>query len=123
MILVDTSVWIDHLRAGDQKLSDLLNSSEILCHPFVTAELSLGNLPRRVEILGALGHLPQAITASHVELTAFINAHRMWGQGISLVDAHLLAATALTSDAKLWTRDRHLEAVAAAMGLAAAQKN
>ena len=119
MILADTSVWVDHLRAGDERLAALLNAGQILGHPFVAAELALGNLARRDEILAALGRLPQAATAANSELMSFIDAHRLWGQGVGLVDAHLLAAAALTPDAELWTRDRRLRAAARALGMAA----
>ncbi len=118
MILADTSVWIDHLRAGDRKLGALLNSGQVLCHPFVIAELALGNPPRRAEILASLGRLPEANVAQTAEVMTFIAAHRLWGRGVGLVDAHLLAATALTPDARLWTRDRRLGATAEALGMA-----
>jgi predicted nucleic acid-binding protein len=120
VILADTSVWIDHLRRGDPRLADLLGGGQVLGHPFVTAELALGNLSRRDEILGALARLPQAATATDGELRTFIEAHRLWGRGVGLVDAHLLAAAALTPDAVLWTRDRRLAQAASALGLAPA---
>jgi len=119
MILADTSVWVDHLRAGDQALAELLTRGQVICHPFVIAELALGNLPRPGEVLALLGRLPQAAAATDAELMAFIEAHRLWGQGLGLVDAHLLAAAALTPDARLWTRDRRLDAAAEALGTAA----
>ena len=119
MILADTSVWVDHLRTGDERLAGLLTGGEVVCHPFVIAELALGNLPRRGEILALLGRLPQAVAASDAEVVGFVEAHRLWGQGIGLVDAHLLAATALTPDTRLWTRDRRLGAAAKALGTAA----
>lgn len=112
MILVDTSVWIDHLRTGDPELVVLLQNGRVLGHPWVTAELALGHLGRRVEILGLLQHLPQAKAATDHEVLTLIDDHQLFGRGIGYVDAHLLAATMLTVGARLWTRDKRLSAVA-----------
>jgi predicted nucleic acid-binding protein len=119
VILADTSVWVDHLRGADTQLASRLDAGQVLGHPFVAAELALGNLKARDLILSSLQALPQAMVASASELMAFIDAHRLAGRGIGLVDAHLLAATALTPDARLWTRDSRLDAAARALGLAA----
>ena len=119
MILVDTSVWIDHLRSASAILSELLGDGEVLGHPFVLGELALGNLRRREEILRILRRLPQATSASHGELLEFIDREALFGRGIGYVDAHLLAAARLTTGTKLWTHDRRLQAVAAQLGLAA----
>lgn len=119
MILADTSVWVDHLRGGDPGLSALLNDGRVLGHAFVLGELALGGLRGRDAVLEALQGLPQALVAGHDEVLAMISARRLWGRGIGLVDAHLLAAAALTPDARLWTRDRGLDAVARDLGLAA----
>jgi hypothetical protein len=119
MILADTFVWVNHLRAADPKLVDLLEAGQVLCHPFVIAELALGNLRSRDLVLSSLGDLPKAAVASSAELLTFIDAHGLAGRGVGLVDAHLLAATALTPDARLWTRDRRLSAAAQDLGLAA----
>ena len=119
MILVDTSVWIDHLRSASAILSELLGDGEVLGHPFVLGELALGNLRRREEILRILRRLPQATSASHGELLEFIDREVLFGRGIGYVDAHLLAAARLTAGTKLWTHDRRLQAVAAQLGLAA----
>jgi predicted nucleic acid-binding protein len=118
VILVDTSVWIDHLRSGDPKLAPLLHDGHVLAHPWVIGELALGHLSRRSEILGLLHNLPQATVATDVEVLTLIDNHRLFGLGIGYVDAHLLAATLLTTGAKLWTRDKRLAAVAAQRGLA-----
>ncbi len=118
MILVDTSVWIDHFRTGDRELTSLLLIGRVLAHPLVTGDLALGNLSRRSEILGLLRNLPQAKSATEVEVLTLIDTRQLWGLGIGYVDAHLLAATMLTADARLWTRDRRLAAVAAQHGLA-----
>ncbi|HXC14180.1 MAG TPA: type II toxin-antitoxin system VapC family toxin [Stellaceae bacterium] len=118
MILVDTSVWVDHLRAGNDRLTALLSGAEVLGHPFVIGELALGNLRRRDAVLSDLRHLPQAVVAADEEVLHFIDRQRLFGRGIGYVDAHLLAAARLTAT-KLWTRDRRLQAVAAQLGLAA----
>lgn len=118
MILVDTSVWIDHFRGGDPELASLLRDGRVLIHPGVTGELALGQLSRRSEILGLLRNLPQAKAATDAEVLTLIDNDQLFGLGIGYVDAHLLAATILTTGARLWTRDRRLAAVAAQQGLA-----
>jgi predicted nucleic acid-binding protein len=112
VILVDTSVWVDHFRDGDPALAGLLDRREALAHPWVTGELALGHLRGRAEILRLLGHLPQATVATAAELLGFIERHQLFGLGIGYVDAQLLAATMLTDDARLWTRDRRLRSAA-----------
>lgn len=118
MILVDTSVWVDHLRAGDAALAVLLNRSQVLMHPFVLGELACGNLRNRGEVLRLLKDLPQAPVASDEEVLFFIECKALMGQGIGYVDAHLLAAVTLDSSTRLWTRDRRLRSVAEALELA-----
>lgn len=118
MILVDTSVWIDHLRAGDAELVALLNGSQVLMHPFVLGELACGNVRNRAEVLALLKDLPQAVLASDEEMLFFIERHAFMGRGIGYVDAHLLAAVTLSSVTKIWTRDKHLRTVADALALA-----
>ena len=108
MILVDTSVWIDHLRAGDDALAELLDQGKVLAHPFVIGELALGKLTKRNIILGTLRDLPQAAVATDDEVLQFIERHELFGHGIGYVDAHLLAALRLTGGASLWTRDKRL---------------
>lgn len=119
MILVDTSVWINHLRAGHERLAALLDAGEVLGHPFVLGELALGNLPRRDPTLRALRRLPQPAVASDEEVLNLINRQSLFGRGIGYVDVHLLAAVRLTPDARLWTGDRRLQSVAAELGVAA----
>jgi predicted nucleic acid-binding protein len=119
VILVDASVWIDHLRAGDERLTALLDGDEALGHPFVTSELALAQLRQRDLVLRALRRLPQATVASDQEVLRLIDRQALFGRGIGYVDAHLLAAVRLTADAKLWTRDRRLQTLAAELGLAA----
>lgn len=117
MILVDTSIWIDHLRAGDVELIGLLNDNGVLAHPWVTGELALGHLSRRTEVLRLLHNLPQATVATDDEVLALIDHQQLFGIGIGYVDAHLLAATMLTSGARLWTRDERLTSTATRLGL------
>lgn len=113
MILVDTSIWVDHLRAGDTALADLLERGTVLGHPWVSGELALGRLAQRREILQLLSSLPQAEVANAAEVAISIEAHQLYGVGIGYVDAQLLASTRLTPQARLWTRDKRLAAVAA----------
>jgi predicted nucleic acid-binding protein len=118
VILVDTSVWVDHLRGGDKTIADLLDSSRVLAHPFVVGELALGNLRQRRVILASLQDLPQANAATDQEVLHFIEQHALMGLGIGYVDAHLLASTQLTAGSSLWTRDKRLARVAERLGLA-----
>jgi predicted nucleic acid-binding protein len=117
MILVDTSIWIDHFRSGKTGLRELLDDAGVLAHPFVIGELACGNLRARAEVLGLLQQLPQAPQASQQEVLVFIEQNTLMGRGIGFVDAHLLAATALAEDARLWTRDRRLQRVAEDLNL------
>lgn len=121
MILVDTSIWIDHLRTGDRALVALLHDGKVLAHPWVIGELALGRLARRDEVRRLLEHLPQATVATDVEVRTLTDHRQLSGSGIGYVDAHLLAATLLTPGARLWTRDRRLAAVAGRHGLGAGQ--
>ena len=113
MILVDTSVWVDHLRIGDPQLTTLLQEAQVLAHPWVIGELALGQLSGRSEVLPLLSNLPQANVATEAEVMTLVETQRLFGLGIGYVDAHLLAATLLTTDAGLWTRDKRLAAAAA----------
>ena len=121
MILVDSSVWVDHLRKGDQRLITLLEASQVLTHPFVVGEIALGSLKNRETILGSMKGLPQAATATDEEVQQFIESNALFGLGIGYIDAHLLAAVRLDAGSRLWTRDKRLGAVANRMGLAAEQ--
>jgi predicted nucleic acid-binding protein len=115
VILVDTSVWVDHLRRGDPRLVSLLDAGSVLAHPFVIGELALGDLKQRDLILTSLHDLLQAVVATDREVLHFIEQHRLFGAGIG----YLLAAASLTSGAALRTRDRRLAEVANALALAA----
>ncbi len=111
MILVDTSVWIEHFRAGNDRLKNLLLDEQVLCHPFVIGELACGTLRNRREILSMLNALPTAELLEQEEVLKFLDAHHLHGQGIGWIDAHLLASTLLTG-CVLWTFDKPLRSVA-----------
>lgn len=115
MIVVDTSVWIDHLRSGVPALSLLLDQRLVLSHPWVVGELALGGVRSEHETLSLMGGLPQAVVATHAEVMLAIGAKRLSGAGIGYVDAQLLAATLLSHGARLWTNDRRLRAVASGL--------
>jgi hypothetical protein len=117
MILVDTSIWVDHLRQGNSRLKTLLGAGQVLIHPFVVGELALGNLRQRNAVLSSLRDLPHAISAGNEEVLDFIERQALPGLGIGFVDAHLLASARLTS-ASLWTRDKRLRLAADKLGLA-----
>ena len=119
MILVDTSVWIDHLRSTNAVLTSALEEGEVVTHPFVIGELACGNIRNRAEVLQLLEDLPQAREATHAEVMAMVDRRRLMGIGIGYVDAHLLAATALTPSVSLLTLDRRLADAAHRMGLTA----
>ena len=116
MILVDTSVWIEHLRAGSNRLRALLFDEQVLCHPFIVGELACGTLQKRSDILGMLKALPEAHLVEHQEVLSFLEARRLYGRGIGWVDAHLLASTLLTG-CTLWTLDKPLRRAAAALNV------
>ena len=121
MILVDTTVWVDHLRAGDKGLAGLLEGGLVVTHPFVIGEIALGHLSPRDEVLRLLANLPTAIVATDGEILEFIDTHKLFGRGIGYIDTHLLAAVKLSAGAALWTRDKRLHGMAAEMGLAMVQ--
>jgi len=116
MVLVDTSIWVSHLREADTDLESLLLAEEVVCHPFVIGELACGNLANREEILELLQELPRPITAQDNEVLSFIEARRLMGRGIGLVDAHLLTSAVL-SGLPIWTRDRRLREAAIEIGI------
>lgn len=122
MILVDTSVWVDHLRDGAPALAAALDRGSVLMHPFVLGELACGNLKNRGEVLRLLGGLPAAPLATDPEALDYIERRALMGRGIGYVDVHLLASAALAGAARLWTRDKRLTAVAADLKLAYAEK-
>lgn len=117
MVLVDTSVWIDHLRRGCRGLEALLLDDHVVGHPFVTGELACGRLANRDEVLGLLLELPQAPTISQEEFLFFVEREALAGTGVGLVDVHLLASARLAG-IRLWSFDRRLQRSAARMGIA-----
>lgn len=116
MVLVDTSVWVEHLRRGESRLASLLGTAEVLCHPFIVGELACGNLSSRREILGLLAPLPSLRKASDDEVLLFIDRNRMQGKGLGLIDMHLLTSCALAGQ-PIWTLDRKLGKAAAEVGV------
>ena len=118
MLLVDTSVWIDHLRKGDDALAEALQDNLVIMHPHVFGELALGNLKDRSTVLSLLRNLPEAIVATDDEVQTMIEEQSLFGRGIGYTDAHLLAAVRLTPEARLWTRDKYLHVVARESALA-----
>jgi predicted nucleic acid-binding protein len=108
VVLIDTSVWVEHLREGTRLLQALLQKGEAVCHPLVIGELACGNLRNRREVLDLLAALPAARTVEHDEAMSFIEHHRLYGQGLGFVDIHLMASC-LLSRVSLWTRDRKLQ--------------
>jgi predicted nucleic acid-binding protein len=118
VILVDTSVWMDHLRSTNQRLVRLLTNSSVLAHPFVIGELALGTLRDPENVLGSLGKLPKALKAEDAEVLQLIHARNLAGLGLGYVDTHLLGSTLLTPSASLWTYDKRLAAVASRLAVA-----
>jgi len=117
MILLDTSVWVDHLRRGDARVVSVLESGAAICHAFVIGELACGNLRSRARVIDLLRALPQAALATDDEVLHFIERHRLMGRGIGYVDAHLLASVAI-GGSRLWTRDNRLREIATELGFA-----
>ena len=118
MILVDTSVWIDHLHSAEATLTALLARDEVATHPLVIQELALGSIKNRNVVLDALASLRQCPVLTHDELLTLVSSHSLWGHGLSPADAHLLGAVLLQPSARLWTRDKRLHATATAIGAA-----
>jgi predicted nucleic acid-binding protein len=117
-VLVDTSVWIDHLRRNDADLVTLLGQTLVLGHPYVRAEIALGSMSDRAAVLAWLGQLPQANVATVDEVVGLIERQTLHGRGLGYVDAQLLAATRITPGARLWARDRRLDRAARELGIA-----
>jgi predicted nucleic acid-binding protein len=117
MVLVDTSVWVAHLRDDLPKLRGLLQKGEVICHPMIVGELACGNLKNRGEILELLAELPLADVAGHDEVLGFIERHRLMGKGLGYIDMHLLAS-ALISGCLFWTKDQKLKATAKTVNIA-----
>jgi hypothetical protein len=114
--LVDTSVWVEHLRRGNAGLARLLAHARVLCHPFVVGEIACGRLTDRRVVLGLLAALPHAPEVEHDEALEFLERHRLAAKGLGWIDIHLLAGATLAG-ASLWTLDRALAAAASKLGL------
>ncbi len=117
MILVDTSVWVDHFRNGNAVLETLLHDGEVMTHPFVVGELACGSLANRNTILALLQELPEAPSAEHDEVMSLVERKRLWSQGIGWIDAHLLASS-LLANTPVWSLDKRLQLVAGSLGVA-----
>lgn len=116
MVLVDTSVWVRHLREGDPDLEQLLNDGEAMCHPFIVGELACGNVRNRQEVLSLLQRLPVAIQARHEEILQFIEQNRLMGKGLGYIDVHLSASAVLTG-VPLWAYDKRLNETSGGLGV------
>lgn len=114
MVLVDTSVWIDHFRAKSASFSTLLARDQVVVHPFVMGEIACGNLANRKEVISLLHALPQVTRVEDDELLLFLERHALMGRGVGLIDVHLLASCHL-DDCLLWTKDKRLRAIATEM--------
>jgi len=121
MILVDSSIWVEHLRSGDALLASRLNGGVVFTHPFVIGEIALGSLRQRDQVLTAMRGLPFVTVANDDEVQTLIAHIPLHGLGIGYIDAHLLAATRLTPGVRLWTRDKRLRDVATRLGIAELQ--
>lgn len=117
MILVDTAVWIDHLHDAESRLVEQLQLDGVGCHPLVIEELALGSIARRKTVLDLLGNLWQFPAARHDEILHLVERRRLWGRGLSAVDAHLLASVSVVAGARLWTRDKRLKIASREVGV------
>jgi hypothetical protein len=108
MILVDSSVWIDHIARGEPVLQSLLIQREVCIHPHIIGEIALGSLANRDEVLADLKLLPSVGVATHEEVMSFLDRGRLFGMGIGFVDLHLLSAVRLAEGTRIWTRDKRL---------------
>lgn len=118
MTLIDTSVWIDHLRRPEELLAHLLRQDKVTMHPYVIGEIALGNFENRGAMLARLDTLPTAPVARHPEILQVIDEEKLFGTGLGYVDVHLLASARLMKGSDLWTRDKRLLRIAERMGLA-----
>ena len=116
MVLVDTSVWVDHLYGAEPGLKPVLEHGEVCCHPLVLGELACGGIKNREEILSLLADLPSILEAEHDEVLSFLEHHRLWGKGLGFIDVSLLASCML-STTPLWTKDKNLRGLAKQFGI------
>lgn len=118
MILIDASIWIDHIHRPIAKMADLLDREVVLMHDYVIAEIALGSLPNRAAVLTMLSQLPSAVIADHIEVMNLIDSATLYGSGVGYVDVHLIASVMLAGESLLWTRDRRLKAAAQRLDIA-----
>jgi predicted nucleic acid-binding protein len=118
VILVDSSIWIDHFRHVDPELTKIIEDDQLLCHPFVVGELALGSLRERDAVIAFLTAQREAVIATHAEVMMVIDRHSIFSMGIGYTDAHLLTSTLLDRRSSLWTRDKRLAAAALKVGAA-----
>jgi predicted nucleic acid-binding protein len=117
LILVDTSVWIDHLRSADPKLQSLLQNDQVMTHPYIRLELALGSMASRDEVLADLALLPQAPVLATAELFALIDHRKLYRRGIGVTDLQLICCAIFDKSVLIWTRDRQLSKIAAELGI------
>ncbi|MEI9928527.1 MAG: type II toxin-antitoxin system VapC family toxin [Sphingomonas sp.] len=117
MILADSSIWIDHLRAANPLLVAALDRDDVVCHPFVVGEVAMGSLRDRAQIVRSMQQLPQVERATDGEVLILIERHRLFGTGLGYIDTHLLASALIADETTLWTRDRRLRDAAARLRL------
>jgi predicted nucleic acid-binding protein len=117
VILVDTTIWIDHLHTAESHLVELLRDDEVGCHPLVIEELALGRIKQRDVVLDLLANLRQFPMLTHLEVLRLIDRQRLWGRGLGTVDAHLLGSALLVGGARIWTRDKRLKAACQQVGV------
>lgn len=122
MILVDTSVWVDHLRRGNSRLADLLERNDVVMHPFIVGEIACGSLTNRTVTLELLQQLPMSVVAEYEEVLGYVEHQELHGKGIGYVDVHLLAS-AVIENARIWTLDKRLSTVAQELGCALRHRN
>jgi predicted nucleic acid-binding protein len=116
VILVDSSIWIDHFRHGDLELTKIIGDDRLLCHQFVVGELALGSLRERDAVIAFLAAQREAVIATHAEVMTVIDRHSIFSMGIGYTDAHLLTSTLLDRRSSLWTRDKRLATAAQKVG-------
>jgi predicted nucleic acid-binding protein len=116
MVLVDTSVWVDHLHYNNRHLAGLLNDARVMCHPFIIGELACGNLSNRKEVLALLNNLPQVSQVKPEEVLYFIENYQLMGKGLGYIDIHL-AASARVTGVVLWTLDKRLDGINEKLGI------
>jgi predicted nucleic acid-binding protein len=118
VILVDTSVWVDHLRRGDAALVAMLDANEAAVHDFIIGEIACGHLKARQRVLSLLASLPRIAAATEEETLYFLEHRHLFGRGLGYIDVHLLVAASLHAGTHLWTRDKKLHAIASELNLA-----